>query len=128
MDIIRKKIIHFRDLEVYKMAFDTAMEIYKISKNFPLHEKFSLTDQITRSSRSVCSNIAEAWRKRKYQAFFVNKLTDSMSEASETQTWLDFCIACDYIDKPTYEKLDQTYEMIIGKLNNMTRKADTFCF
>lgn len=125
----RNKLLkHFRDLEVYQIAFDSAMEIFKVTRSFPVEEKYSITDQIRRSSRSVCSNIGEAWRKRKYKAFFKNKLTDAMSEASETQTWLDFCFACNYIDKNLFNELDNSYEMIIAKLNAMERKAETFCF
>ena len=80
------KIKNVRDLDVYKLAFETAMEIFQITKTFPQEEKYSLVDQIRRSSRSVCSNLAEAWRKRRYIAVFKNKLTDAMQEASETQT------------------------------------------
>jgi len=88
-----EKIKSVRDLEVYKLAFHCAMEIFQITKTFPQEEKYSLTDQIRRSSRSVCSNLAESWRKRRYKAVFKNKLTDAMQEASETQTWLEFCCA-----------------------------------
>ena len=117
-----------RDLEVYKLAFECAMEIFQISKNFPAEERYSLTDQIRRASRSVCSNLAEAWRKRIYKAVFVNKISDSMQEASETQTWLDFCIACKYIDQQTFERLDREYEKILAMLNSMEMKADKFCY
>ena len=117
-----------RDLEVYKLAFECAMEIFQISKRFPAEEIYSLTDQIRRASRSVCSNLAEAWRKRIYKAVFVNKISDSMQEASETQTWLDFCIACKYIDRQTFERLDQKYEKILAMLNSMEMKADKFCY
>ena len=117
-----------RDLEVYKLAFECAMEIFQISKRFPAEEIYSLTDQIRRASRSVCSNLAEAWRKRIYKAVFVNKISDSMQEASETQTWLDFCIACKYIDRQTFERLDQRYEKILAMLNSMEMKADKFCY
>jgi four helix bundle protein len=123
-----KTLRHFRDLEVYQIAFDCAMRIYKLTKNFPSAEKYSLIDQIRRSSRSVCSNIGEAWRKRKYKAVFRNKLTDAMAEASETQTWLDFCLACRYVSKDLFNELDNAYELIIAKLNAMERKAETFCF
>ena len=123
-----EKIKSVRDLEVYKIAFYAAMEIYQISKEFPVEERFSLTDQIRRASRSVCSNLAEAWRKRRYSAVFINKLTDAQQEASETQTWLDFCIACEYINQQTFERLDQEYEKILGMLNSMEIKADKFCF
>ena len=122
------KIKHFRDLEVYKLAFNTAMEIFQITKGFPPEEKYSLTDQVRRSSRSVCSNLAEAWRKRRYKAVFKNKLTDAMQEASETQTWLDFCLACNYIDDELFDKLDSDYEKVLAMLNAMEMKANTFCF
>ena len=122
------KIETVRDLEVYKAAFAAAMEIFQLSKRFPPDEKFSLTDQIRRSSRSICSNLAEAWRKRRYRAVFVNKLSDAMQEASETQTWLDFCLACGYINNETFDRLDSEYEKILAMLNSMERKADRFCF
>jgi four helix bundle protein len=108
-------------------AFGAAMEIFQISKSFPIEEKYSLTDQIRRSSRSVCSNLAEGWRKRKYKAVFVNKLTDSGQEAAETQTWLDFALECGYIDNQIFEKLDEKYEHIFAMLNTMEQKADSFC-
>ena len=104
------------------------MRIFRLTKGFPVEERYSLTDQMRRSSRSVCSNLAEAWRKRRYKAVFVNKLSDSMQEAEETQTWLEFSLACGYIDQPTFDELFQEYENILGKLNNMERRADTFCF
>jgi len=122
------KINHFRELEVYQKAFIAAMKIFEITKGFPNEEKYSLVDQIRRSSRSVCSNIAESWRKRKYKAVFKNKLTDAGQEASETQSWLEFAFACKYIDKELFEKLDIEYEVIISKLNIMDLKSDKFCF
>ena len=123
-----EKIKSVRDLEVYKLAFAAAMEIFQISKSFPAEERYSLTDQIRKSSRSVCTNLAEGWRKRRYKAVFVNKLSDAMQEASETQTWLDFCLACGYIGKDTFERLDSEYERILGMLNSMEMKAEKFCF
>ena len=124
----KKQIKHFRDLDVYKRAFSAAMRIYEITKNFPADERFSLVDQIRRSSRSVCSNLAEAWRKRKYSAVFKNKITDSMQEASETQCWLEFSFACKYLDKNIFKELDNEYEEIILMLNAMEKNADKFCF
>jgi len=124
----KKDLKHFRDLEVYQIAFNSAMKIFSITKQFPAEEKYSLTDQIRRSSRSVCSNIAEGWRKRKYKAVFINKLTDSMQEASETQTWLEFSLACSYIDNNSFDELDSEYEKIIKMLNSMEINADKFCF
>lgn len=124
----KKDIRHFRDLEVYQLAFKSAMRIFVITKSFPVEERFSLTDQVRRASRSVCSNIAEAWRKRKYKAVFVNKLTDSMQEASESQCWIEFSFACEYIDRKTFEEIDAEYEKIIAMLNSMEKNADKFCF
>jgi four helix bundle protein len=112
---------------VYRKAFDAAMSIFEITKSFPKEEKYSLTDQIRRSSRSVCTNIAEAWRKRSYKAVFVNKLSDSGQEAAETQTWLEFALACNYIDDQIYEKLHDEYEQIFAMLHSMAQKATAFC-
>ena len=124
----KKTIRHFRDLEVYQRAFALAVEIFQISKKFPSEERYSLTDQIRRSSRSVCSNLAEAWRKRRHVAIFKNKLTDVMQEASETQSWLEICLACGYIDAKEFRKLDDEYEEIISMLNSMERNAGKFCY
>ena len=116
-----------RDLKVYRKAFDSAMEIFEITKKFPKEETYSLTDQIRRASRSVCSNLSEGWRKRRYKAVFLNKLTDAGQEAAETQTWLEFSFHCKYIDKVTFNSLDDSYEHIFAMLNAMEKKADTFC-
>ena len=124
----KKHIRHFRDLEVYRRSFDAAMEIFQMTKGLPSEEKFSLVDQIRRSSRSVCANLAEGWRKRRYPAVFKNKVTDSMQEASETQCWLEFSLACGYIQRPVFEKLDNEYEQIIAMLNSMEINAQKFCF
>jgi four helix bundle protein len=121
------RIKSVRDLEVYKKAFQAAMEIFAVSKGFPKEETYSLTDQIRRSSRSVCSNLAEGWRKRKYRAVFLNKLTDAGQEAAETQTWLEFALSCDYIDSSLFEKLDAKYDEIFGMLCGMENKVDAFC-
>jgi four helix bundle protein len=114
------KIRSHRELDVYKMAYEAAMKIFELSKSFPKEETYSLTDQIRRSSRSVCSNLAEAFRKRKYPKSFIAKLSDSESEAAETQTWLDFALSCSYISESEHNELDSTYEKIIGKLVNMS--------
>lgn len=116
-----------RELEVYKLAFKAAMEVFKMSKKFPSDEKYSLVDQIRRSSRSVCANLSEGWRKRNYVAVFVNKLSDSAQEAAETQTWLEFAFACSYIDKKTFDLLDDNYEHIFAMLYKMKTKANLFC-
>ena len=121
------RIRSVRDLVVYRKAFNAAMKNFEISKTFPREELYSLTDQIRRSSRSVCTNLSEAWRKRRYRAVFVNKLSDSAQEAAETQTWLEFSLACGYIDKQVYEKLFNEYEEIFAMLHSMTEKADSFC-
>ena len=107
------------DLRVYQLAFSSAMEIFNLSLNFPKEEKYSLTDQIRRSSRSVCANITESWRKRRYPKYFEFKLSDAEGEAAETQNWLDFAFACKYIDKSVYKDLSQKYKNIIGMIVNM---------
>jgi four helix bundle protein len=121
------RISTVRDLVVYRKAFDSAMEIYEISKKFPKEERYSLTDQIRRASRSVCSNLSEGWRKRRYKAVFLNKLTDSGQEAAETQTWLEFSFHCKYINRETFQRLDESYEHIFAMLNAMEKKVDSFC-
>ena len=122
-----KSVGSVRELNVYRLAFKSAMGIFQISKDFPSEERFALTDQIRRSSRSVCSNLAEAWRKRKYPAVFINKLTDCSQEAAETQTWLEFSLNCNYINKETFDRFDEEYEHIFAMLLTMERKAETFC-
>lgn len=122
-----KRIAGVRDLKVYCLAFEAAMEIFEISKFFPPEEKYSLTDQVRRSSRSICTNLAEGWRKRRYKAVFINKLSDAAQEAAETQTWLHFALACKYIDKKTYKRLDEKFEHIFAMLFTMQQKADSFC-
>ena len=130
MNLTAKKseITHFRDLEVYRRSFSLAMIIFDITKSFPVDERFSLVDQIRRSSRSVCACIAEGWRKRRYPAVFRNKLTDAMQEASESQSWLEFCSSCGYLDNSQFEELDREYESIIGMLSRMEGMADKFCY
>ena len=122
-----KRINSVRDLEVYKISFEAAMEIFEISKTYPVEEKYSLTDQVRRSSRSVCANLSEGWRKRRYKAVFVNKLSDAAQEAAETQTWLEFALKCNYIDEVLFKRLDDRYEHIFAMLNTMEKKAETFC-
>lgn len=100
----------YRDLHMYKKAFENAMLIFHISKSFPPHEKYGLTSQIRDSSRSVCSNIVEGYRKRRYPNHFVSKLTDSDMENSETIVWLDFALACSYITKDEHVDLVERFE------------------
>jgi four helix bundle protein len=109
------------ELDVYRLAFEGAMRIFNTSKGFPHEETYSLTDQMRRSSRSVCANLAEAWRKRRYEAAFVSKLSDAESEAAETQTWIRFAVSCGYLSDGEGKDLHQTYDHVIGKLVNMIR-------
>gem|GEM_PF-312481 len=122
-------LAHRRCLDVHSNAtwYETAMEIYDISKRFPVEGKYSLTDQVRRSSRSICTNLAERWRKRKYKVVFINKLSDAAQEAAETQTWLEFSLHCRYMAKIDYDSLYDRYEHIFAMLNNMEKKADAFC-
>jgi four helix bundle protein len=120
----------FRSLLAYQKGFKLAMEIFKITTNFPKEEKYSLSDQIKRSSRSVCACIGEAYRKRQYPAHFVSKLSDSDMENTETQVWLDFSLSCKYIDKIQYEDLKQKSEEVgrliaymIGHPEKFTKKS-----
>ena len=120
----QKYIKDHKELEVYKKAFDTAMEIFHLSRKFPKDERYSLTDQIRRSSRSVCANFAEAWRKRRYEAAFVAKLSDCEAEAAETQTWLEFAVKCEYMEVEDARKLYGVYNQVLAgfvtMINNPT--------
>ena len=109
----------YRDLRVYQSAFETAIEIHELTKSFPMEERFALVDQIRRSSRAVCSNLAEAWRKRRYPAHFVSKLSDSEGEADETRVWLEFALKFKYIDNHKFNELDARYDLILGQLTKM---------
>jgi four helix bundle protein len=115
---------HFRDLDVYKGAMSLVMEIFALSKRFPPDERFTLTDQIRRSSRSICANIAEAWRKRRYEAAFVAKLNDAETEGSETQVHLEIAFNHEYIDRATFEALDDKCDKIISQIVKMIDQAD----
>src|SRR5271166_265940 len=111
-----------RDLDVYRKAFDAAQAIFHLSKTFPKAETYSLTDQARRSSRSVCANLAEAWRKRRYQAAFISKLSDAEAEAAETQVWIEFAVKCDYLNpeaaRPLYQAYDEVLRTIVGMINH----------
>jgi four helix bundle protein len=120
------KIQRHCDLEVYRKAFATAMRIFKLSKQFPKEETYSLTDQIRRSSRSVCANLAEAWRKRRYEAAFISKLSDAEAEAAETQVWLEFAVECEYLEREAARALYQTYDEVIGTLVGMINHPETW--
>ena len=114
-----KPIRHFRDLDVYQNALATGLRVYELSKKFPAEERYALTDQIRRSSRSVCANIAEVWRKRRYEAAFVSKLSDAETEAAETQVHAEFAFHHAYLSREDFLKVDNAYEKIIGQLVKM---------
>jgi len=116
----------FRDLIVYKKAYNLAKDIHEISKSFPVEEKYSLTDQVRRSSRSVCANIAEAYRKRRYPKHFTSKITDADAEASETVTWLDFALDFNYITKDMHDNLETGYEEVGRMLGSMADHPEKF--
>src|SRR6516162_4900935 len=111
-----QKIQSHCDLQVYQKAFATAMDLFELSKAFPKEERYSLTDQIRRSSRSVCASLAEAWRKRRYAAAFISNLSDSESEAAETQVWVEFAVKCGYLDRDRAEPLYRAYDDILRTL------------
>jgi four helix bundle protein len=120
---VPKITTHF-ELEVYRKAFETAMRLFDASKSFPKEEMYSLTDQMRRSSRSVCGNLAEAWRKRRYEAAFIAKVSDAEGEAAETQGWIEVAVRCGYLDKEVAAELFQTYHEILGTLVGMINNAD----
>ncbi len=107
------------NLRIYKIAFEAAMKIFELSKNFPVEEQYSLTDQIRRASRSVCANIAKAWQKRRYEAAFVAKLNDCEAEVSATQTWIEFAVKCNYMDVQRGRELHGSYNKILSGLLSM---------
>lgn len=109
----------YKDLRVYGAAIEAAMRIFELTKHFPSEERFSMVDQMRRSSRSVCSNIGEAWRKRRYPAHFASKLSDSEGEAEETRVWLELAFRCGYISKADADELDRDYDGILAQLVRM---------
>ncbi len=117
-------INNHEDLEVYQIAFNTAMKIFETSKSFPKEETYSLTDQIRRSSRSVCANLAEAWRRRRYNGSFLLRLNDAEAEAAESQVWLKFAVKCQYLDIETARQLYSQYNQILGMIVKMTKNVD----
>ncbi len=112
------------ELESYRKAFEAAMRLFEASKRFPKEECYSLTDQGRRSSRSVCANLAEAWRKRRYRAAFLSKLSDSEAEAAETQTWIEFAVRCGYLEPEAGRVLYAEYEAVLRLLVSMIRNPD----
>ena len=119
-----EKIKSHKDLKVWQNAMDGAMRIFEITKDFPPEEKFSMVDQIRRSSRSVAANLAEAWRRRRYEAAFVAKLNDAESEATETQTWIELAFRSGYLGKTEAEELDKIYEHIIRQIVTMINQPE----
>jgi four helix bundle protein len=118
------KIRSHKDLRVYQASFEAGMEVFRISKMFPKEEVYSLTDQIRRSSRSVSGNLAEAWRKRRYPKSFVSKLSDVEGEAAETQVWLDYALACKFINEEQHAPLFKKYDSILGMTVTMITNSD----
>ncbi len=116
----------FRELMAYQKGFGLAMEIFEISKTFPKEEKYSLTDQIRRSSRSVCTNVGEGYRKRQYPAHFISKLSDSDMENTETQVWLDFSLSCEYISVEVHQQLTEKSEEVGRLLSYMIQNPEKF--
>lgn len=117
----------FRDLNVYQKGREAAKAIFVLTKSFPKEERYSLTDQVRRSSRAVNAMVAEAWAKRRYEAAFVSKINDALGEAMETQSWLDHALDCEYIEAPEFAKLDAEWQHVGGMLNRMTERAAEFC-
>jgi four helix bundle protein len=120
----KARVLNHRQLEVYTRAFDLSMQVFELSREFPREEVYSLTDQIRRSTRSVSSNLAEAWRKRRYLHAFIAKLSDAEAEAAESQTWLEYAVKCGYMDRTVAAKIYKDYDKIIGTLVGMIIHAD----
>ena len=119
-----QNIRSYKELRVYQAAIEAAMRIFEITKRFPTEERFSMVDQMRKASRSVCANIGEAWRKRRYPAHFASKLSDSEGEAEETRVWLDLAFRCKYMSEEKASKLDQTYDGILGQLVRMIERPE----
>jgi four helix bundle protein len=123
---VSDRIVSHRDLDVFTKAFDCAMQLFEVSRRFPKEETYSLTDQVRRSSRSVCANIAEAWRKRRYEAAFISKLSDAEAETAETQVWIEFAVKCGYLDRELGLPLFQSYDQILATLVGMINHPETW--
>jgi four helix bundle protein len=117
----------FRDLNVYRQARETAQKVFELSRKFPAEERYSLTDQIRRSSRAVKAMIAEAWGRRRYKAVFINKLDEALGEATETESWLDDARDAQYLSIEEFDALDYKYISIGQMLSRMIDRADDFC-
>ena len=119
-----QKIQYHWQLDVYQLSVKAAMEIYELSKAFPKEEVYSLTDQIRRASRSISGQIAEGWKRRKYEAVFVNKMNEAEGEAAETQVWLEYAVKCGYTSRVDRTRLHKKYDDILGKLINMENNPE----
>lgn len=119
-------VLSFKQTKIYIKAFEVSMEIFEITKSFPKEERYALIDQMRRSSRSVCANMAEAYRKKRYPAHFISKLSDCDMENSETGVWLDFALACKYIEKNVHEQLTAKNEEIGRMLNHMINNPEKY--
>ena len=119
-------IFYHWELDVYKLSIEAAMKIYELTKSFPREEMYSLTDQVRRSSRSVSGLIAEGWRRRKYEAAFINKLNEAEGEAAETQAWLEYSVKCGYVARTQGRDLHRTYDRVLGKLVRMGNHPEAF--
>jgi four helix bundle protein len=128
MDLVAEAAVRrHQDLRVWQSGRALAMRVFHLSKSFPPEERYSLTDQVRRSSRSVTANLAEAWQKRRYQPAFVAKLTDSSAEAAETQDWVDYAAACEYINARDAQEIIEEYDGILRTLEAMAHHADRWC-
>ena len=116
----------YKDLKVFQVAYSLAMDIFALTKSFPRDERYSLTDQMRRSSRSVAANIAEGFRKRQYPSMFVSKLADADAETTETQVWLNFARDCGYLQLDQHNELSSRYEEVGKMLGSMIRNPEKF--
>jgi four helix bundle protein len=126
--VVGERIASYKQLDVFQRAMDLAMEIFETTRGFPKEEKYSLTDQVRRSTRSVCANISEAWRKRRYPAAFVSKLSDAETEASETQVWIEIARRCRYLPDSEASTLDATCDHVIGQIVKMIDGPEKWTF
>ena len=124
----RTRIRSHKDLEVYQRAMAAVMTLFELSKSFPKEETYALTDQVRRCTRSVCANIGEAWRKRRYPAAFITKISDAVGEAGESQVWIEFAVKCGYLSRQDGARLFREYHAIIATLVGMINHSDKWTF
>lgn len=120
----KQKIVHHWQLEVFQLARELSQRFFRVSRDFPVEEKYSLTEQGRRASRAVSAILAEAWRRRKYEAAFVNKLNEAEGEAAETQVWVMHAVDCEYLTKSEGRELHRLCDRILGKLVNMGNRRE----